>query len=152
MLLSRRAAVGAGLAAACWAVSARANDLDRFRWRRRLLLLGAPTEGNGAFNEQLGVIRAAADGFLERDMTVIALIGGRVVRLLGAGDPIAQEGRPPAVRPASIRTVIGSVDQFSATLVGKDGDVKRRWTAPVSANALFAVIDAMPMRRGEMRE
>ncbi|NMG19341.1 hypothetical protein DP116_07665 [Brasilonema bromeliae SPC951] len=39
-----------------------------------------------------------------------------------------------------------------AVLVGKDGGVKRRETTPVQAKAIFDEIDAMPMRRQEMRE
>ena len=41
-------------------------------------------------------------------------------------------------------------DGFEAVLVGKDGGVKLRRTAPVSATELFGTIDAMPMRQGEM--
>ncbi len=38
---------------------------------------------------------------------------------------------------------------FGVRLVGKDGGVKFGATAPVSAADLFALIDAMPMRRAE---
>ena len=37
-------------------------------------------------------------------------------------------------------------------LVGKDGTEKLRAHHVVSAQALFALIDAMPMRQREMRE
>lgn len=41
---------------------------------------------------------------------------------------------------------------FSLRLVGKDGGEKLRSLQPVSAASLFALVDAMPMRRREMRE
>jgi len=41
---------------------------------------------------------------------------------------------------------------FHAILIGKDGGVKGRWDSPVDMDALFGLIDAMPMRRQEMRE
>jgi hypothetical protein len=41
---------------------------------------------------------------------------------------------------------------FAVVLVGKDGTEKFRSTQPVSAPALFALIDQMPMRRWEMRQ
>jgi hypothetical protein len=40
---------------------------------------------------------------------------------------------------------------FTVILVGKDGTVKHRTTEVLTAKALFAIIDAMPMRRSEMK-
>lgn len=42
--------------------------------------------------------------------------------------------------------------RFAAVLVGKDGTAKFRSDAPFPAPDLFALIDAMPMRRREVRE
>jgi hypothetical protein len=39
---------------------------------------------------------------------------------------------------------------FRVRLIGKDGGVKLDRSAPVDAPTLFALIDAMPMRRAEM--
>ncbi len=41
---------------------------------------------------------------------------------------------------------------FAVTLIGKDGGEKLRRTTPLAPEELFAVVDAMPMRRAEMRE
>jgi hypothetical protein len=41
---------------------------------------------------------------------------------------------------------------FSVVLIGKDGGEKLRRAIPLSPEELFAVVDAMPMRRAEMRE
>ena len=37
-------------------------------------------------------------------------------------------------------------------LIGKDGSVKRSASKPVAMQALYALIDTMPMRRAEARE
>ena len=39
---------------------------------------------------------------------------------------------------------------FRVRLVGKDGGVKLDQSGPISAQALFALIDAMPMRKAEI--
>lgn len=39
---------------------------------------------------------------------------------------------------------------FRLRLIGKDGGVKLDQAEPIEASALFALIDAMPMRRAEM--
>jgi hypothetical protein len=41
---------------------------------------------------------------------------------------------------------------FTFILIGRDGGEKYRSVTPVSAAALFEQIDAMPMRRSEMRK
>lgn len=41
---------------------------------------------------------------------------------------------------------------FAALLVGKDGTVKNRSSEPVGPGGIFALVDAMPMRRRELRE
>jgi len=41
---------------------------------------------------------------------------------------------------------------FSIVLIGKDGGEKLRRTKPLTPAELFALVDAMPMRRAEMRE
>lgn len=40
---------------------------------------------------------------------------------------------------------------FSVALIGKDGGEKARRAQPISSEELFALVDAMPMRRAEMR-
>jgi hypothetical protein len=41
---------------------------------------------------------------------------------------------------------------FSVVLIGKDGGEKLRRSTPLSPDELFALVDAMPMRRAERRE
>ncbi len=40
---------------------------------------------------------------------------------------------------------------FAVVLIGKDGGEKLRRSAPLATDELFAVVDAMPMCRAEMR-
>ena len=44
------------------------------------------------------------------------------------------------------------IDGFEIVLIGKDGGVKLRSKTPLDVETLYAVIDAMPMRRREMRD
>jgi uncharacterized protein DUF4174 len=41
---------------------------------------------------------------------------------------------------------------FTVELLGKDGGVKARWSDVVGREELWARIDAMPMRRRELRD
>ncbi len=50
-----------------------------------------------------------------------------------------------------IQTRFGA-EAFSVVLIGKDGGEKLRRPTPLAPEELFAIVDAMPMRRAEMRE
>ena len=49
-----------------------------------------------------------------------------------------------------VQVVTQTAKVFRVRLVGKDGGVKLDRSAPVDVPTLFALIDAMPMRRSEM--
>ena len=43
-------------------------------------------------------------------------------------------------------------NQFTIILIGKDGGEKFRSLKPETTETLFAIIDAMPMRKSEMKK
>ncbi len=52
----------------------------------------------------------------------------------------------------AVRARFGVAAQdFLVVLIGKDGGEKRRFTKPPAPDEIFSTIDAMPMRRSEMR-
>jgi hypothetical protein len=120
-----------------------AAPLAQFQWDKRLLVLFAETDA-GDYRQQVDLLNQAQDGIAERDMVVLAVQNGEVQAVFGS----ATELDAQSIR-ASLRQDEGG---FEAVLIGRDGGVKRRWSQPVSVDELFAIIDAMPMRAGEMSE
>jgi hypothetical protein len=115
--------------------------LTPYRWRRRLLLLCAPDGNDPTLCEQRHLIDERTPASEERDLLVFELFetSGR-----------AGERELPATTVARLREHYAVDDAFTLLLIGKDGTVKRRETAPVPPDDLFAQIDRMPMRRREM--
>jgi len=62
----------------------------------------------------------------------------------------ALEAATAGLRERDIQIVTQTAKVFRVRLVGKDGGVKLDRGAPVDVPTLFALIDAMPMRRAEM--
>lgn len=125
-------------------------DLAEHRWRHRLLLLFAPTADDARYREQLERLEPRAADLDERDLLVVHLL---------AASPGDAAGRPEdpvggAEDAARLRDAFTDAEpsDFRVVLVGKDGGGKGRWAEPVDLDAVFAMIDAMPMRRREMRE
>lgn len=119
--------------------------MQRFQWQNRPLLVFAPGAEDPALQHQLAIARDHAAGWRERDMVTIVVAGDRPVTVDGT--------KAKDLANDTLRERFGVTgDSFAAILVGKDGTEKLRRDAPISAPKLFETIDAMPMRRREMRE
>ncbi len=110
--------------AAVGAGGAVASDLKDYAGRQRVLVVFFADCTQRDTFERLWARAAAGAG--ERDLVILRADG-------------------------ALRAAVGIGDAANeAVLIGKDGGVKARWKEPVAPEAVFALIDTMPMRRAEM--
>ena len=131
--------------AAVFAMSASdASDAaSGYRWSKRPLFVFAGSATYAALAEQRRIVAGSRGGFSERDVVVVFVVGGSVT---------AELGGKPGQSADALRARYGvGKSEFKAVLVGKDGGAKLSSGKPLSAATLFGTIDAMPMRRDEMR-
>ncbi|WP_349817267.1 MULTISPECIES: DUF4174 domain-containing protein [unclassified Bradyrhizobium] len=108
-----------------------ASPLDRYRWTNRVLVVTGPD--GAAAQQQRRIYDTARDGMSER-----------AIILLEALDDSALSRQ--------LRSALGADGRrFRITLIGKDGHTALASETPLSADALFKHVDAMPMRQDEMR-
>src|SRR5918997_1368724 len=75
-----------------------------------------------------------------------------------AGDPLVAEqmqalrADPDGARERELEGTEREAEAFQVELMGKDGGLKARWDNLVGVAELWARIDAMPMRRRQLRE
>ncbi|WP_161889856.1 DUF4174 domain-containing protein [Pontibacter russatus] len=120
-------------------------DLEKYKWKKRPLLLFSPSGSNPDYLRQKENIQADAPGLRERDMVVVVeLVGPDKVYIDGA----LQRRRRSQTLRARFRV---PPESFTVLLIGKDGTEKSRNTSPVGLDKIFGRIDQMPMRRQEMR-
>ena len=126
-------AIGIVLAAGAAAAASPVDPLARHRWASRVLVLSAPAADDRRLAAQREAMTSVRSGLRERDLVVVEAVGH-------------------AVEAAAVRRRLGlPADAFRAVLVGKDGDAKLTSSEPIPPQRLFSTIDAMPMRRDEMR-
>jgi len=134
---------GFALAAATPAAGQTGADLSGYRWARRLLLVFAPVAQDPRLAAQRLRIRDDAPGYADRDLTIIEIVGSAVL--------VDGKGGSGLVA-ATMRTRFEIRDNdFATVLLGKDGGEKLRRQGLMPTERLFETIDAMPMRREEMR-
>lgn len=119
------------------------TELKDLRDRYRPLLLFAAKPDDPSLLVQMRQLKDSAPELASRDVVVIAIPfdnpSPTAVSLTSA-DAIATRRRFH-VAP----------DDFTVILIGKDGGEKLRLKKPVSFDRLRETIDAMPMRKEEMR-
>uniref|UniRef100_A0A9L0SVH9 Coiled-coil domain-containing protein 80 n=1 Tax=Equus caballus TaxID=9796 RepID=A0A9L0SVH9_HORSE len=134
------------------------NFLSRFRWRRRLLVISAPSDEDWAYSQQLAALSGQACNFGLRHITILKLLGvgeevGGVLELFPInGSSVVEREDIPAHLVKDIRNYFQvSPEYFSMLLVGKDGNVKSWYPSPMwSMVIVYDLIDSMQLRRQEM--
>ena len=114
-------------------------------WNERVLVMAMSNNLDADASHQLGRFLACGDALATRELRIVQLMGTRGGRLAGRALSSDQ------VDGLRERWDLAPRD-WTLALVGKDGEVKERWSGPVTPEEVFSLIDRMPMRKQEMRE
>ena len=133
-----RLTIAAGLslvsfAASALAASASGDPLAVYENKSRVLAVVAPDASDARYKEQRRLYDAMRSAARERDLVWLEALG-----------------HAPAAQALRARFGV-EASEFRAILVGKDGGEKLTSDTPIGAQALFPLIDGMPMRQEEMR-
>lgn len=129
--------------AALMPARALAAELSDYLWQRRPLLIFAPTESDPRLGATVRLIEASRCDFADRDMVLGVIVAEGASTLDGR-----LVGAEQAQRLAA-RFGIGA-NNFGVVLIGKDGGEKLRFDDVPDLQAIYAVVDGMPMRGREM--
>jgi hypothetical protein len=114
-----------------------------YKWKYRPLVIFASDAGAPQLVAQRRIVAANRSALAERDIVVVWVVGNAVS---------AEFGPTPRENAASLLARFGAEKgDFRAVLIGKDGGAKLTSASPITADRLYATVDAMPMRRNEMR-
>ena len=109
-------------------------DLSEYRGKHRLLLIFARSAEDENSARQRALLEDRGAALDDRDLLTLTFFEDD------------REGPAPPRREYGV-----GAGEFAAVLVGKDGGEKYRSGEPVHPEELFDLVDAMPMRRRELR-
>jgi hypothetical protein len=112
------------------------DRLRQLTWKKRVLLVVAPSESDEQLRKQQDILSKEDTGLQDRELDVIYL----------PLSTIAQGDKVYLMENYNI-----GQSNFYAILIGKDGSEKLRSASAIDTEKLFGTIDAMPMRRQEMK-
>lgn len=119
-------------------------DLDKYKWKNRVLVLFAASDDDAAYERMKSALDDAQEDVDDRDLVLLEVVGNQCV----------VEGVVAAEAACStLRDRFGmSADKYGLMLLGKDGQIKLKGNESTSVHDVFGLIDTMPMRRREMRD
>ena len=127
-----------------WGTPLMAADLTPYQWKNRLLLVFAPSPSDQRFAEFERSLMARSVDIQDRDL--------RVFRIFDTG-PSYLDGQelPPEDAESLRRRFRQRAVGIRLILIGKDGGVKLTGEERIALQAVFDLIDQMPMRRQEIK-
>ena len=120
-------------------------ELGNYLWKKRPLLLFAPSPNSPMYRSVSDSLSAHLDQIQERHIVIIEVFENGLVRIDGKSDSRRT--------PESFRQQFSAKKgELTAILVGKDGGRKLRQSGSLDLGKIFSLIDTMPMRQQEMRK
>jgi hypothetical protein len=119
-------------------------DLDKYQWKNRLVLLFAPSSDFENYHNAVAELARLSDEIDDRDLVVFHLFENdksHVYENEMSSRDVQQLAEKYDPKKGALTTI----------LIGKDGGEKYRQTGQTEWQEIFDRIDAMPMRRAEMR-
>lgn len=126
-------------------VNAQGFNLNDHKWKDRVLLIFSPNTYTHHYRDQVRELKSAKNGIQERDLKVYHILQESSASV--KGEIIEGEETDPLLSEFDV-----SPSEYTVILIGKDGTEKLRTNETLSARRLFKEIDAMPMRKLEMKE
>ena len=121
-------------------------NLKTYRDKSRLWIVFAPSseDKRARLQQKLWSKAERSTNLKERDLVTFTVF--EKGKSMGDGERISE--RAAKRLRTKFRVPQGA---FRAILIGKDGGEKYRATKPITSQMVFGMIDAMPMRKQEMR-
>lgn len=119
-------------------------DLSQFQWKNRLLFLFAPDRNQPFFDHLHRSIVEQAAEIQDRDLVIFEIFES------GPSHMDMVDLDLQTTRLLREKFAIQKGD-FSVILIGKDGGIKLNRREQTNLEDIFGLIDAMPMRREEIR-
>ena len=119
-----------------------AQDLSKHRWENRLILIITDDENNSTFQSQVAEFRKDLTGLNERKIIIYQVMPGEYKIGLNGANKIKSD--------RLYKDYKKSDSGFEVVLLGLDGGIKLQQDELLPLEKLYAIIDAMPMRRREI--
>ncbi len=118
--------------------------LQPYHRQNRILITFSQDENNTTYSKQIGIFEKNQPDIIERDLVIF-----KIFKENGLNPDQKQLSQQEV---ESLRKHFKIKNDFQMLLIGKDGTVKERYHEAVQMETINSLIDAMPMRKQEMKK
>lgn len=120
-----------------------AQHISAHQWQDRLLIVVTEDTNNNTYQDQLAELQQHTSGLADRKLIVYQVQPNQYKKGLTAN---------PWQKGAKLFDTYQNTNAtFNIILIGLDGGIKLQQSEFLSCTKLFSTIDAMPMRKNEMK-
>lgn len=123
-----------------------AQDLSQHQWKHRVLLVLSNDASSPLLKKQVAQFQQSSTGYQERKLIVYQILPHQYKLTF-----FPTEENQEWINSTLLFEKYGNEASFQVLLLGLDGGIKLRQNEVLTSPSLFAIIDAMPMRIGELR-
>ena len=130
-------------------VNVKAQNLEKHTWKNRILLVKTSDSASDIYQEQIKEFRNATDELKVRKFVLYKITGDHF-EMINFTNPELNDSGKIAGKPIGMS--LNDKENFEVILIGLDGGIKLQQTEVLTKEALFNIVDAMPMRRYEINK
>ena len=120
-----------------------AQNMESHTWKNRVLLVITHDLNNTDYKNQIKELQACKSGLLDRKLIIYQIT--KTAYMIGLSETSKWQKSSQVYKEYQKANA-----PFQVILIGLDGGIKLRETDFISCEALFRVIDVMPMRKSEL--
>lgn len=124
------------------------QDLNDFKWKNRILIVKTLKSDSEKFDDQLNELKNSNEEFNERKLVLFTMKKDDFSLI---DFTTGESGYSGKVSESISKNILNQSSGFEIILIGLDGGIKLRQGEILLKEDLFRIIDAMPMRKNEMR-
>ena len=128
-------------------VNLNAQNLEKHTWKNRILVVKTSDSASAIYQEQIKEFSSSTDELKERKFVLYKIISDHFELINFTNNELNDSGKI-AGKPIGMN--LNDKENFEVILIGLDGGIKLEQTAILRKEALFNIVDAMPMRRNEL--
>ena len=128
-------------------VNLNAQNLEKHTWKNRILVVKTSDSSSEIYQEQIKEFRNSTDELKVRKFVFYKITGDHFELIDFVNNELNDSGKTAG---KSIGMILNDKENFEVILIGLDGGIKLEQTDVLRKEALFNIVDAMPMRRNEL--
>ena len=121
----------------------RGQDISSHKWKNRVLIILTNEEKIDQLHKQVQILQTDQEGLNDRKLVIYSVKGDAYRKGINSNEWVNGSN--------SFDEFKDSKEHFKVILMGLDGGIKISQSEVISLDELFSTIDAMPMRRNELR-